>query len=150
MKYIRAIALVLCLTLFLLLAACVNGGNGDGTAEANTDVADPALSRVETEPSMAALIAELAGIDGLKKVVFSEGVYRFSDTLAFRGLSDLYICGETEDTAYTFLMTAAAQGYLIAMDSTPGNFARTGNDFIGTGYRERTVTYTVGTNGVTP
>jgi hypothetical protein len=60
--------------------------------------------------------------------------------------ASFFVPGTTYELTFR-TYAAASHGYLIAMDSTPGNFAQTGNDFIGKGYCERTVTYTVGQNG---
>ncbi len=68
----------------------------------------------DNSPALRALIAEAAECEGIKKIVFSEGVYRFSETVYFRNLSDLYVCGETENTPYTFLMTQWTPGIEIS------------------------------------
>jgi len=88
----------------------------DGECAKVFRAADYGITPESTDNSsaMAALTAELAETEGLKKVVFPAGVYRFSDTLTFRGISDLYVCGETEDTPYTFLMTEWKPGVQIS------------------------------------
>lgn len=68
----------------------------------------------DNSAALAALLEDAAKTEGVKKVVFSEGVYRFGKTLTLRGLSDLYLCGETEDTDYTILMTAWTPGIEVA------------------------------------
>src|SRR5690554_926021 len=43
------------------------------------------------------LIEDLKNMDGLKKVVFPKGIFKFSETITFRTIKDLYIVGnETE------------------------------------------------------
>ncbi len=68
----------------------------------------------DNSSAMRTLIAEVAGCEGVKKIVFPEGIYRFSGTIQFRNLSDLYICGETENTPYTFLMTQWTPGIEVS------------------------------------
>ena len=56
----------------------------------------------DNSASLNALLASLKGIQGLKKIVFPAGIYRFSSAIELKGLSDLYLSGEGD---VEFLMT---------------------------------------------
>lgn len=56
----------------------------------------------DNSAALNSLIRSLAEVDGLKKIVFPEGVYRFAQTVSLNGISDLYLVGEGTTE---FLMT---------------------------------------------
>ncbi|MBQ9151498.1 MAG: right-handed parallel beta-helix repeat-containing protein, partial [Clostridia bacterium] len=61
------------------------------------------------------LLNQLRDVEGIKKLVFAEGVYRFSKTVSLSDLNDLYLCGSNDEATYTFLMTEWTPG--ITVDS---------------------------------
>lgn len=67
----------------------------------------------DNSDALKALLAEIKGVEGVKKLVFAEGVYRFSKTVYITGQSDLYLCGADDEATYTFLMTAWTPGVEI-------------------------------------
>ncbi len=60
-----------------------------------------------------ALMAELASIEGIKKVVFPAGVYPFEATLTITGVDDLYICSDEAGELFEISMTAWCQGISV-------------------------------------
>ena len=59
------------------------------------------------------LVKEIRAVSGLKRLYFKEGTYKFSATLTFVGVEDLYISSETADTRFTIQMTQWVQGVQI-------------------------------------
>lgn len=49
------------------------------------------------------LLASLATVEGVKKIVFGPGVYHFSTTINLKNLSDIYLCGSVSgETSFIF------------------------------------------------
>ncbi len=72
------------------------------------DVADYGVSTAEENNTRAlnALLTELEEVEGLKKVVFGAGTYKFGGTINVGGMKDLYIVGEDTHFVYTSWCTA--------------------------------------------
>lgn len=63
--------------------------------------------------NFAVLIAELSQMEGMKKVYFPEGTYKFARTLVFDDVSDVYFCSERYDKYFNILITQWAQAISI-------------------------------------
>ncbi len=61
-----------------------------------------------------ALMAELASVEGRKKVYFPAGVYPMEATLRIDGVDDLYICSDGPGTNFELSMTAWCQGISVS------------------------------------
>ncbi len=56
------------------------------------------------------VIAELEGVDGVKKIVFPEGDYKFSETIKLKDLEDVYFCSESNEKRFSITMTKWRRG----------------------------------------
>ncbi len=86
----------------------------DGECAAVFYVTDHGITTKRSDNSavMAGLISKVAKVEGIKKIVFPEGVYRFARTTVFSGISDLYVCGE-DGRPFTILMTSWQPGIKV-------------------------------------
>lgn len=52
------------------------------------------------EKNLNDLVSSLEEVEGLKKIVFEKGTYKFSTTLKFNGINDLYLVGNQTDFVF--------------------------------------------------
>ncbi len=67
----------------------------------------------ENAKNLNALLASLASVEGVKKVVFPAGVYPFEGTIRIEGVKDLYICSDSEGALFEISMTEWCQGISV-------------------------------------
>ena len=63
------------------------------------------------------LISDLENVEGLKKIVFTPGVYKFHSTIEVSGVKDLYICSSSDTENFEILMTGWIQGIRVTESS---------------------------------
>jgi len=73
----------------------------------------PANSPADNNAAFASLIKVLAGTNGLKKVYFPEGEYKFENTLYITDVDDVYFCAERFDKYADILITSWTRGIII-------------------------------------
>ncbi|MBQ9709643.1 MAG: right-handed parallel beta-helix repeat-containing protein [Clostridia bacterium] len=54
----------------------------------------------KNEKNFNTLVSSLKNVEGLKKIVFEEGVYRFTTTLKINGVNDLYLVGNNTEFVF--------------------------------------------------